>query len=225
MLTLGQICLLSLSKQIPFDHSDPILNDQLFDVVQTHRKNQQRLRSMRTRIKKLVNRVREWGGYSRIHLSFRKSDRIVRQLTDSLFEDMNWNTVKTSLQAQWKEYYHHLYELLVIDSRNDHANCIVLANEIVKYHGVLDPPPPLPVNDPMYPQMVHIKSQFEALKQLQVKMFEEQVSLRFSLNDSLNITTSVQVMIVNLRNERLQIEEDNVKYDQILDWVKQAQVF
>ena len=220
MVSLAHHCLLALVKSQPYDDSNPVMVDQLFDVDRYHKLNKRQINKLRTLIKKAKNRVHSMSGLKPIELDFDETETIVQELTHELFDVFNWNLVKTKKQATWKEYFHSLYDLLVGDYDNDHPSNIILAREIVRYHDVLREPV-TDYNDKMYPYIASVNDLFNKLKLEQVDISNHLHNIKHVLRDIQNSSTGIQHKIVDFQIEMRKLEHENYMYSQILKWSKE----
>ena len=218
MVSLAHTCLLTLLKSQPYDDSNPVIIDQVYDVNKYYTENKRQINKFRNLIKKAKNRVHSMSGLKPVELDFDNMDTFINELTHELFDVFNWNIVKTKKQAIWKEYFHSLYDLLVGDYDNDHPSNIILAREIVRYHNVLNVPKELDYSDKMYPHIANINDLFNKLKSEQVEISNILKNVKHVLRDIQSSSTEIQYKIIEYQTETRKLEYENNVYSQILKW-------
>ena len=218
MLTLSQEALFVLSNTSTFDHSDPIMNDQLFETEMTKLSNEKKIRSLKNRIKKERNKLKTFLCFKRIdNFSFFKTKKLNDKISVELFDNFSFKKITTSEQAAWKEYFHALYELLIVDDVG-HTYTLILIKEVCKYHTILEPPRDVEIRDPCYPIISEIKQLFQLLKIEQIEIAESLGDIKHRMNESLKLTIKIQSDIVKLQNEKKSLERDNKKFQHICYW-------
>ena len=218
MVSLAHMCLLTLLKSQPYDDSNPVIIDQVYDVYKYYTENKRQINVLRTRIKKAKNKVHSTSGLKIVELDLDNMDTVIHELTHELFDVFNWNMVKTKKQAIWKEYFHSLYDLLVGDYDNDHPSNVILAREIVRYHDVLNVPDELDYNNKMYPHIANINDLFNKLKYEQVVVSNNLKNVKHVLRDIQSSSTDIQCRIIEYQTEMRKLEHENSMYSQILKW-------
>lgn len=217
MISLAHTCLLALIKSQPYDDSNPVMADQLFDVKSYHISNKRQINTLRSRIKKLKKKVHSMSSLRSIELDFDNIDIIISEFTHELFDVFSWNNVKTKNQVMWKEYFHNSYDLLVSDYDNDHPSNIILAREIVRYHNVFDEPS-IDYNDKMYPCISEINDLLNKLKNEQVLISNSLKNIKHVLRNIQDVSTDIQYKIIEFQSEMRKLESENNLYSQILQW-------
>ena len=219
MLTLGQESLFVLSNTIPFDHSDPILNDQLFESEMTKISNEKTIQTLKNKIKRERNKLKSFMAFKRINnFSFKKIKILNNKISVELFENFGWKKITTKEQSAWKEYFHALYELLIFNDGVDHTCTLILIKQVCEYHSILDVPRDIKIRDPCYPIISTLKHYFELLKMEQVAMSESTGDVKQKMNESLNLTIKIQGDIIRFQNEIRSLERDNKKFQHIFGW-------
>ena len=220
MVSLAHHCLLALVKSQPYDDSNPVILDQVFDVKKYYKSNKRQINTLRSRIKKLKKKVHSMSNLRSIELDFDTLDTVVSEFTHELFDVFNWNTIKTKNQITWKEYFHDSYDLLVSDYDNDHPSNIILAREIVRYHDVLNEPS-IDYTDKMYPRIAGLNNLLNKLKYEQVVISNSLKNIKPILRNIQEVSTDIQYKIVEFQTEKRKLEDENNMYFQILEWSKE----
>ena len=157
MMSLQSLALEKLVESgAPIDWDDPHIKNVLFDVRSTmldldHQIDQEyaRLERLRSRLNFKMD-VPSMETYTEIRMA----------IEDMVFD----NFVATEPQhAPWSEYFHALYDLVVV-ARFDRTTTLLLLVELGKYYTVLKKPPDLEPNDKLYPLVAHILSLFRDLQ-------------------------------------------------------------
>ena len=218
MLDLSHQALFTFSQTNKYDAEHPIITDQVFGAQLKHLSNKKKINSLKHRIKKLTNRVHGQSGFKTLNLDLKKNDTIVGSITHELFNVFSWNKVHTTLQASWKEYFHMLYELVVHDYDGDHASNVVIARAVVKYHDILLVPDHIDKGDPMYPMISSLSHLFSQLKAEQLSVYTLLQKTEEKLREVQIQNTEVQNIIISLKRQRKDLEDDNAKYMHIMRW-------
>lgn len=220
MLDLSQKALFTFSQTNVCDTEHPVVMDQVFGVQMQYMSNKKKLNSLKHRIKKLTCRVHAVSGFKTVNLDVDKADKIITRMTHELFDVFTWNRVQTALQASWKEYFHMMYDLLV-HNEGDHAGDVVIARAVVKYHDILVAPEHIPHNDTMYPVVASLSHLFAELKASQVETRKSLKNVGDKLREVHAQNTEVQHIIIALKREQKELEDDNAKYRHIMRWSAQ----
>lgn len=221
MLDLSHNALYTFSHTHKCDTEHPVIMDQVFGAQMTHTANKKKINSLKHRIKKLTARVHAMYGFKLVKLDVKKLDKITDTLTHELFNLFSWNRVKTSAQASWKEYFHMMYDLIIHDYNSDRATNVIVARAVVEYHDVLTAPEHIRYSDPMYPIISSISHLFTELKSEQVSIFNSLRDVKETLREVQAKNTEIQHIIIALKKEQNELEDDNAKYMHIMRWSAQ----
>jgi len=218
MVSLAHQCLLTLLKTQPCDHENPIIADQIYDAERNKATNRRFINALNNKIKKAKKKVHGMSGLKGIKLDTSKTNPIVRQLTNELFEDFSWNKIRNKHQVDWKEYFHNLYDLIIADFDSDHASNLIVAREIINYHNVLQEPDELIFSDRLYPVISNIKSLFNRLKTEQRKTADKLSSMKSIVYNTHQVSTEIQYDIIEWQSAIRKLERENDLYNEIIDW-------
>jgi UDP-N-acetyl-D-mannosaminuronate dehydrogenase len=109
-----------------------------------------------------------------------------------------------------------LYDLLVIDSGNDHTSETLLSIVVIQYHNVLKEPEMYEPSDVYIPS---INNLFKSLKEEQLRIFNSRLkNIESVLQDVQIIITEMQYKLVSLQQEVRRLEDDNKRYLKIARW-------
>jgi hypothetical protein len=214
-LSLGHQALLTLVKSgIEVDFSDPVIRDQFFSVNVKKTEHLQRMHHLRAQLAQKKSKAYKIGNFRSIApVQFYMIDKVAFEIADDLFDVFTWDTVKTPAQTQWKEYFHSLYELLVLD-RNDHIGNLIMIKALVGYHDVLEEPSCEPdVND----TVIHnLRRLFRTFKREQVLVSQNIGDLHFHMKESVRIAMEVQLDMNAIHRELRQLYDEVRTFNEIL---------
>ena len=188
------------------DHrDDPVVLNVQFDVKKLMCENASEMRRLRHVIENYKKNMQRYAEFGTIVIpNMRKYDQIVVEISDLLFDDMAYHTLRTKEHIEWKEYFHGLYELVVFPYQSDRTHYMQMINEIYKYYDVLKRPETcLEPCDPMY---VHVKScidLFGRLKNEHKKCLIPGLCKRMRTNVNLQIAERVKVKQAEIELEKM----------------------
>jgi len=218
MLDLSHKALLKFLETNVCDQEHPVIMDQVFGAEMIKIENKRKINGLKRRTRKLTSRVHAMSGLKNVELDTQKTNMIASTLTHELFNLMSWNRVTTVQQASWKEYFHMLYDLLVSDYDNDHTGNVLLARSVKKFHNVLEVPEALSCKDVMFSVVASINDLFRKLKNEQVDIHKKLKNIKDIIRDIQKRTTEIQHVIIVLKKELKELEDDNKKYHTIIKW-------
>jgi len=142
----------------------------------------------------------------------------MKNLSDELFDSFTINTLKSNEHVEWKEYFHSLYDLIVIDIKgyNDNSVAIVLLKELYKYWDTFEEPKILKPTDTLYPLVESIRQYFKNLKSIHSVFAKDDVRLRLVKRHCSAMNTGKEKR--RLRNDIEYNYDVIAKYDEILRW-------
>ena len=152
----------------PFDKSDPVMNNIMFDVKLLLNDTILKIRRLQKQLEDAQKNLGRLSEFKTIKLpDMRTYDRVVDQISELLFDDMDFERINTQLQIEWKEYFHGLYDLVIFPYQRDHTHYIQMVNELYKYFDVLRPPSTqLEPQDPLY---VDTKTCIDLFRKLKIE--------------------------------------------------------
>lgn len=191
MTTLSHHALLALlSSGEPVDYEDPVIQDQIFSVKLARKSHTDKIRKLRESVGAKKSLAYKQANFRTMPpVNFYLIDKIVADISTQLFDNFIWECIDTPVQVAWKEYFHSLYELLVLD-RTDHIGNIIMTREIVSYHDVLQEPTCQP--SPKDVVIFTLRGLFEDLKREQKVRSELIGDIRTHLTDAVRISTQVR---------------------------------
>ena len=218
MLNLAHEALLTFLEHNPCDHEHPVVMDQVFGAQLKRLETKKTINGLKTRIKKSKNKIHSISGLKYVHLDLDNIHKLHELIANELFEQFTWTRVVTEQQASWKEYFHLLYDLIVVDYTSDHTGNVLLSRSIVKYHDALAEPEKLSPVDNLYPIVSSLRSLFGILKNEQIQMYRILKNVKGVIRDVQEKTTCIQHELIRLNRELAAAQEDNEKYLKILRW-------
>jgi hypothetical protein len=142
--------------------NEPIVDNVLYDVKILATETDEKIAQLAKRIYNFRGHIRKFS-----HLRVRESQRyedVADEISHVLFDVIDYNRITTRQQVEWKEYFHGLYEMVIIPYHEDHTYRIQMIHEVYKYFDILKEPPSLDPNDPLYVHMSHCRDLFVRLK-------------------------------------------------------------
>lgn len=197
------------------DQSDPVIQDQLFSVRLEKKNHLERMKKIRQDIGQTKSKAYKYANFRGVApVNYYVIDKLVVEISEQLFDVFTWDTAKTATQSAWKEYFHALYELLVID-RSDHIGNLIMMKAIIGYHNVLEPPTCEPgVND----TVIHnLKRLFAILKVEQVLAARAIGDLNFQIKEGVRMAIEVQSDLSNQHRELRVLGEEVSVFNEILN--------
>jgi hypothetical protein len=142
--------------------NEPIVDNVLYDVKILASETDEK-------ISQLSRRIHNYRGHLRklSHIRVRESHRyedVADEISHVLFDVIDYSRITTRQQIEWKEYFHGLYEMVIVPYHEDHTYRIQMIHEIYKYFDILKEPPRLEPTDPLYVDVSHCRDLFERLK-------------------------------------------------------------
>ena len=218
MLDLAHEALLTFSENNRCDTEHPVIMDQVFGAEMKRLETRRSINKLKTKIKRLKKKVHSVSGIEMIDIDLDNVYKIHDMISRELFDHFTWERVTTNIQASWKEYFHLLYDLIVVDYTSDHAGNVLLARAVTRYHDVFVEPEKVEPVDKLYSVISSLRSLFDILKNEQVKVCTGLKGMKHTLREFQSKMTSIQHIILSLENELAMEEEDEQKYLKIVKW-------
>lgn len=199
-MSLGHLALLARVKSgEPLDTSDPVIQAQLWAAGFAKKEIQVKIQTLRvdaSEKKSTLNKQTSFRDISRVN--FYMIDEITKELSEQLFDVFIPEAITSDAQAVWKEYFHELYELLIIDGHDPLVNMIVM-REMHKYHDVLDEPTiePAPTDTVIH----NIKRLFGSLKREHLVIRDLYQNLEFQMKESARVSMKVYLDLHTIQAE------------------------
>lgn len=193
--------------------------DQLFSVRMTKKNHLDAIRKLRADISTKKAQASKHGNFKTIPtVQAYIIDKIVAEISEQLFDNFIWECIVTPAQTLWKEYFHNLYELLVVD-RADHIGNLIMSYEIIKYHDVLEEPTLEP--DPKRDTVIFtLKRLFNDLKREQRNTVSVMGDLQLQMKDALRVAMEVQLDLNSLHRKVRILQGELYMFDEILEIVR-----
>lgn len=197
------------------DKSDPVIQDQLFSVKLAKKSHLEKMRKLRLDIGTMKSKAYKNANFRGVApVNYYMIDKTVQEISEQLFDIFTWDTIRTTVQTQWKEYFHSMYELLVID-RSDHFGNLIAIKAIIGYHDILEPPSCEPgVND----TVIHnLKRLFATLKMEQVNAAKAVGDLTFQIREGVRHSIEIQTDLNNIHRELHILGEELRIFNEIIE--------
>jgi hypothetical protein len=201
-----------------YDDSDPIVRNVIFDISAAKNKISHQIIKDVLRHKEICKDIKSYKTKNPINVN--KYMFIVDRLSGRLFDDFSVDNVTSERQAEWKEYFHSLYELVVVDYSEicDKTTQSIIINETYKYWNLLDKPKKLKPTNKLYALVGSIQDLFEDLK-VEHEKYTDQYFVDTIMDTCVNN--------INKRKEAIRIKnaisekEDILRiYEEILQWAQ-----
>lgn len=156
----------------------------------------------------------------RPHINVSKYNKIVEDLSVELFDMFVKTLIRTELHAEWKEYFHSLYDLIVIETDNDIDELYlhIIFKEMYSYWNTFEQPQQLHQTDKLYPLVSSIRELFEALEDEHFRLVDDRLQSKIVNHCNKNIEKSKECCRLNnqIRNNEKILDT----YRDILQWSK-----
>ena len=202
MVSLQHLAVLKLSETQRYEGDDPMIENVIFEADQLRHQTRDEL------IKHMTLKPR------RVSLRFdiETYTTVMDHLSEELFDVFTYGEmIQTPEHVKWKEYFHTLYECVMID--NDVSFNLMAST--LRYHDDLESerPPTLDTNDTCYHIVNRIDDAFKCIKVEQRKL-AKQYDVRQDLKDC----TKFGMKMLEWTNEFKVIQTKNGIYTRIIEW-------
>ena len=197
------------------DKEDPVIQDQLFSVKLTKKSHLEKMRKIRLDIGTTKSKAYKHANFRGVApVNYYMIDKLTQEISEQLFDIFTWDTIRTTVQTQWKEYFHSLYELLIID-RSDHIGNLIAIKAIIGYHDILEPPSCEPgTND----TVIHnLKRLFTTLKTEQMNAAKAVGDLTFQIREGVRHSIEIQTDLNDLHREIHILGEELRIFNEIIE--------
>ena len=218
VLNLAHRALLVFSENNPCDHDHPIIMDQIFGAEMKRLENQERIDALFKESNEIRDRIHDNTSLKRVEINMNSMRKLVKKITYELFDVFKWSRITTEEQASWKEYFHMLYDVLVLEIEYDHTGTVLLLKAVTEYHDILEVPVHVQYNDHLYPIIACIHQMFTDLKREQVEMSRSIGNVGDILRDTQKKATEAQHILLGLRRQINELKSDNKKYMKLVKW-------
>jgi len=143
---------------------------------------------------------------------------LVSSVSNELFDVFLSHTLTTPLHVEWKEYFHSLYDLIIISDVVDYDDTFIsiAIKELYKYWDVLEAPKRLNTTDPQYTIVERILDMFMELRLLHKQMIHE------NIDDTIRKSHANRVRLhkesLTLKKQLDHDDELLAKYDEMIRW-------
>ena len=206
---------LAIQKCI-YDDENPVMKNVLFDIAMSLEEIDEELLEINDLIKQKDLEFTKKCEFKSIFINMSKYDKNLKILSDFLFDEFTVDRLDTILHAEWKEYFHGLYDLVVITANADKAQLMINIHENLKYFDVLDEPEMVQPFDKLYPSIQHCRDVFKTLKEVQTSMIIPDFYLR--IKKTIKVNQQIRVEIMKLKKFKYQKKLIRQSYLNILKW-------
>jgi len=194
----------------------PIIKNIVFDVERANiqiEKENTKIRARLEQIKKELNRDTTFDDMTFVIDEY---NECMEKLSHELFDMYTYDRIHTDRQVEWKEYFHFLYDMIVVDISEENTTTLILLYEIYMYWNTIEEPTMLEQTDNLYGIVDSIRRHFGNLKN---------VHRKFTLDNIGSKLTKKYFESVSIRKERQSLTkalENNTRllgiYGEILEW-------
>jgi hypothetical protein len=218
MMSLQFLAIKTLTNSdVKYDKSDPVLQNVIFDINSA-------LSKLHNRIFYLVRRIRNvrfqldkrMTDFTTIKFpSLNEYDDIIDELSEILFDEFVYDIIETPEQVAWKEYFHGLYDLVVVPFHKDRTQYLMMIQESLKYFDILKPPiVDLNPHDKLYVKVRHCDDLFARLRReheaIRVPKFFKK------LKKHVELQTRSRIDYMKLNSELDKLKKERNDYNKIL---------
>jgi glutaredoxin 2 len=205
-----------MESGVKYDNTEPVLENALFDLKKasvTHACNIIKQKRLLTELKSNIRSFYDFGFIK--NPDIKNYHDALDNLSDILFDIFDYDPKHSPLVIEWKEYFHGLYDLVVIPNHHDKTLNKIMINELYKYYTVLKPPkepnPPVEIVDRIQSLFRRLKDEH---KKLLIPRFEKKLLRSFQYS-------KVRRLEHMKREEELKVlESTQTMYNKILEWTK-----
>jgi hypothetical protein len=194
--------------------NEPIVVNVLYDVKMLAHDTDEKIAQLSKRIYNYRGHLRKLS-----HLRVRESHRyedVADEISTVLFDVIDYSRITTRQQIEWKEYFHGLYEMVIVPYHDDHTYRIQMMHEIYKYFDVLKEPARLEPNDPLYVDVSHCRDLFARLKIEHRAMKVQNLVKKFK--KLVQIQIEKRCTLVQLNQEFRRLQQLRRDCTEMLEW-------
>ena len=200
MISLRHLAVLKLTETQRYDGNDPIIEHVIFDVEQLRMKLEDRL--MAHRIRRPRRRA--------FRFSSKRYTELMDALSVELFDVFTYDhMISTPSHVLWKEYFHALYEFVIVDVDNSYH----LIVSTIRYYSELEKPEMVDTDDPCYGIINRILRYFDGIRAEQ-----EALEKRYSMELEMKTGVEYGMKLVEWTNEWKVLLGELDVYEKIIDW-------
>ena len=201
-----------------YDDNHPVMKNILFDISMSLEEIDEEILEINDLIKQKDLEFTKKCEFKSIFINMTKYNDILEIVSDFLFDEFTLERLDTVLHAEWKEYFHGLYELVVITSNSDSDKTQRMINihENLKYFDVLDEPEMVQPFDKLYPAIQHCRDIFKTLKKVQASMIIPDFKLK--IQKTIKMNQQIRVELMKLKKFKYQKKLIRQSYLNILKW-------
>jgi len=205
-----------IKSGVPFDSENPIVINVIQDVESAHSYLKHQTNKLILEKEKVGRKIET------VHQPNVQSERygnIISKISNRLFDDFHSSMIKNKIQGEWKEYYHSLYDIVVIDLEDIYDTMLEsqVIREIFRYWELLPQPKPLDHTDKLYPLVTGIFDLFRELH-LEHRQMIERYDIVSSIVKKHRENVENRKECVRLQNEIDKNENMLQVYNEILTW-------
>jgi len=198
---------------VPYDDDNQIVKNVILDIENADYKLKHENLKLILQLEETKKNIRS----CKPTVNITRYNMIVDYISNDLFDMFRRSMIKTELQAEWKEYFHSLYDLIVVDiERFDDLYLSIIFTEMYSYWNLLPVPKKLDQNDKLYPLVSSIWGLFCNLRDEHFRLVNNRLSRKIVDHFEKNIDTSKECCRIS---NQIQDNEKMLDiYREILQW-------
>ena len=206
-----------MESGVKYDNTEPVLENALFDLQKasvTHACNIIKQKRLLTELKSNIRSFYDFGFIKNPNIG--DYHKALDNLSDVLFDIFEFDSTQSPLVVEWKEYFHGLYDLVVIPNHHDKTLNKIMINELYKYYTILKPPKePIPQVEIIDRIQILFRKLKDEHKKLLIPRFEKKLMRSFEYS-------KVRRLEHMKREAELKVLESTQEmYNKILEWTKE----
>ena len=194
----------------------PIIKNIVFDVERANVQIENENSKILIRLDKIKKELDRDTTFDDMTFEIDEYNECIDILSRELFDVYTYDRIQTDRQVDWKEYFHFLYDMIVVEIIEENMSTMILLNEIYKYWNTIEEPTMLEQADNLYGIVDSIRRKFGDLQDAHHK---------FTLGNIESRLTKKYFESVAIRKERQSLTktlENNTRllgmYGEILGW-------
>jgi len=206
-----------MKSGVKYDDKNPVLCNVIFDIERENQEVNSKIHTLNTRIRNCNKNLNEFNDFKSIKVpNTSRYNQIIDELSELLFDEITYSRIVTCLHVEWKEYFHSLYDLVVIAHHHDRTHYIQMINETYKYYGALEKPAALSPRDSLYVDFKSCEDLLEKLKQEHARLIIPKLFKKIKRH--FEILKKKRINYMNLQLEMKSLVKQRIIFLNILNW-------
>jgi len=140
---------------------------------------------------------------------------IIKKISTKLFDEFNWKSIKSEDDIKWKEFFHGLYDLVIINDENmDKTTLLLVLQMVPNWYKILETP-----KCRLSHKALEILELFGELEHEQVMMAQRSlVGLPERMNECVRTITKLHIEAFRVAREIDKLKKQNEEIKKVLEW-------